>query len=889
MDDFHKTLAVDAATIDELLSDEFEPLRGGKSDAERAGTRLGAWCKASASGDWSLFERRLARDGLGFREALTRFAAVRRRASVPVPAWVADATWIDAALQSTGPPAACAPAGGPVAFQDALQPIVDRACAKFLKAGGEAVTILDEAALSCLRASLLKDLSDLLAPALYELFAKARAAAQGSADRAARPGRAVYDRFIAEMRNGGFRRLFHEKPVLLRLLAVLARQWIETSCEFVVRLCADAPAIRRILLDADPACRIVAIEDRLSDPHNGGRTVKIIAFNDGAKVVYKPKALQLDVALHALIVRLNGAGAPIDLRAAAVIAREGYGWAAYVAHADCGSRADVPRFFRRSGAWLALLHGLVGTDMHHENIVAVGDHPVPIDLEMMLQPSPVEHRAREAEDQALADAMEQVANSVVAVGLLPAYARSPDKSIVSVGGVEAQRGPKPTLGWEHTNSDGMRPVRVYDSDRAAPNMPRVDGEYAAFGDHVDDFVAGFEAYARFLARQAQADGACRLLDGFAGARVRKVVRPTRFYDMLLRRLKDHRTMTDGVTWSAQADFGARLSDWDDDSDPLWPLQRAERAALTELNVPYFMAPSDGAALHDSNGLRLETAATPGIDRARARLAALDEPTIATESEIIRQTTTMVVRAVRPAPRHADLARMAADPAPRREALIEQADRAADALRRHAIEREGSAAWIGLDWLGDSEVGQLVALGVDLYNGNGGIALFLAAHAAVAACKPSEALAQAALAHVRKTLHRRSAARLGRVIGLGAGTGLGSVIYALSCVADLLRDERYLDDARAAARLVTCARPSTRRALQRTAADHELSRRRHHRPRPQRRGVAVRLRAPAARDDGAGRAGDRRRRRLDRWGNGHAAGASAGPADSPRDPREWPPR
>ena len=75
--------------------------------------------------------------------------------------------------------------------------------------------------------------------------------------------------------------------------------------------------------------------------------------------------------------------------------------------------------------------------------------------------------------------------------------------------------------------------------------------------------------------------------------VRKVIRPTRFYYMLLQRLKNHRTMDDGVSWSAQADFIARLADWEKDSDPLWPLQRAERSALLALNVPHFVSPSDG--------------------------------------------------------------------------------------------------------------------------------------------------------------------------------------------------------------------------------------------------------------------------------------------------------
>ena len=64
MDAFEERLIVGAATIDELLSADFETLPGQKGDADLAARRLAAWCRSCASGDWSLFERRLIRDGL---------------------------------------------------------------------------------------------------------------------------------------------------------------------------------------------------------------------------------------------------------------------------------------------------------------------------------------------------------------------------------------------------------------------------------------------------------------------------------------------------------------------------------------------------------------------------------------------------------------------------------------------------------------------------------------------------------------------------------------------------------------------------------------------------------------------------------------------------------
>jgi lantibiotic modifying enzyme len=88
----------------------------------------------------------------------------------------------------------------------------------------------------------------------------------------------------------------------------------------------------------------------------------------------------------------------------------------------------------------------------------------------------------------------------------------------------------------------------------------------------------------------------------------------------------------------------------------------------------------------------------------------------------------------------------------------------------------------------------------LYNGAGGIALFLAAHAMVARSTASADLALAAVAHVRRNLKGRNAARLARSLGTGGAAGLGSVVYALSVMAKCLGDDSLRADAQAAAEL-----------------------------------------------------------------------------------------
>jgi type 2 lantibiotic biosynthesis protein LanM len=611
MDPFHEHLIVRAATIDELLSHDFETLPGQKGDAGTAAQRLAAWCRACASGDWSLFNRRLERDALTIEQVLARFATARRKVSVPPPSWIGDAVWIEAALQiaaANAGPAALRGQAEPHAFEHLLAPVLEEADRR-LSASVDATALehLTDSARGCLRALLLADLSGLFAAPLYERFARARKAAETPTDAASQPPRdsatVRYQKFVTDMRAGGFRRLFEEKPVLLRLAATIIRQWIEASAELLACLDADLPTIRRDILGQDDGSRVVAIEGNLSDPHNGGRSVRILRFEDGARVVYKPKDLRLDVAWHGLVERLNRDGAPIELKAVRVVARDGYGWTEFITHAGCGAADGCGRFFRRAGAWLALFHCFAGSDMHQENVIAAADHPVPIDLETLLQAAAEEQRAQEPVGEAFAAALEIIANSVVSIGLLPTFAKTPENMVFAIGGMAPDWASRMKLTWSNINSDAMRPVKSKETGDAIPNLPHVDGRYAQLGDHVEDVIAGFADYASFLLRQSRDEHQGGLFDGFSGFPVRRIVRPTRFYYMLLQRLKDHRSMGDGVAWSAQADFLARLSEWESNSDPLWPLQRAERMALLDLNVPYFVSPSDAAQLRRA-GYRL---------------------------------------------------------------------------------------------------------------------------------------------------------------------------------------------------------------------------------------------------------------------------------------------
>ena len=241
-----------------------------------------------------------------------------------------------------------------------------------------------------------------------------------------------------------------------------------------------------------------------------------------------------------------------------------------------------------------------------------------------------------------------------------------------------------------------------------------------------------------------------------------------------------------------------MADWDKESDPLWGLHRAERSALVELNVPHFTTTSDGHALRDAEGTSIDIEVAPGLERAHARLRGLTDDEIAWQVEVIRQNTDLL----RQRSAAGDIGPLASVDQHTDAEFLAEADKLAAMLGRLAVRSATSAAWIGLDWLGDSEVSQLVVLGPDLYNGNCGIAVFLAAHAAMTGDEASVALARDAVAGLRSNLVGRNTARMARSLGIGGGLGLGSIVYGLAVIGALLQDDSILDDAHRCSELIT---------------------------------------------------------------------------------------
>ena len=801
-------LFVNAATIDELLKPTYQAQTGQKDSTDRAALRLAAWCRSASSGDWGLFFKRISRDNLSIDQVLTRFADIGHSSEAPKPTWLVDAQWTFQALTSDLGNDQLFLVDGvkPLPFEKLFYALVARAEVNVInKTDPQALALFNDSARLDLRIGLLKLLTDLYAPLLYSKFVailKKHSSDGKLPASSGMEGTDQVDRLIEDLKTNELAALFTEKPVLLRLTATIVRQWIDTTIELFTRLHADITEIRTFITHSAPSIKVQAIGGDLSDPHNFGHSVQILTFEDRTKLVYKPKDLRLDVAWCDLIILFNSSSPPLDLKPVQTIACHEYGWTEFIEHTSCNAAQDIELFYRRSGAWLAIFHLFASSDMHFENIIAHGAHPVPIDLEMILQASTPEAEQATPETAALVEANHTVVNSVLMVGMLPSYAKSPNNKIFDASGLNAVKSSTPVGVWKNANTDGMRWMQVPTDSTETPNIPHIKGQYAQLGDYLPAFIEGFEQYSHFLLKQRDAIGVSTLLRPFKNLPVRKVIRNTRFYYMLLQRLKDHRNMSDGVTWSAQAEFLSRLANWDTKDDLLWPLQEAERIALVNLNVPHFVSPSDEDLVSAITGHHTQTGSPSGLERAAERFSQWSALEIESQVQIIKVSTSFVPRSDSDIEDKYLFKRKfkQAGPSLDQTTLEIEAARIAATIQQHGTIKDKSAAWVGLDWLGDSEVGQLVTLGADLYNGSSGVALFLAAHARYANDPFSRELALKALSATRLQIVQPSAPRWARGLGIGGASGLGSIVYALTVISELLAEPSLLQDALAVSNL-----------------------------------------------------------------------------------------
>lgn len=354
---------------------------------------------------------------------------------------------------------------------------------------------------------------------LLELHAAARAGELTATTDAAR-----FSQFVERSLRPEFaEHLDRRYPPLLRRLRRAVDQQRGAIEALVMRFIADRDALALLL--GRPAGCLTGLSLGQGDLHAGGHTVARLTFEGGA-VMYKPRSLRIDAALDSFLASVFGED-PVRVRVPAVIDRGDYGWAAFAAHRYCTGEEELKTFYGGLGHWLAVLRLLGGTDIHLENLIAVGPVPVIIDVESLFEithaPTPSPY------GQAYDSALMLIRNSVLRTGIVPF--RTPGLGVegldLSAAGALPDQQPQvraPVIVGEGTTQARLKVVDV--DVEVAQNHPSARPEVSLYWDQISEGFLGATARLRMLDEDGRLEA---LLATFEGCRVRDIRRATKAY------------------------------------------------------------------------------------------------------------------------------------------------------------------------------------------------------------------------------------------------------------------------------------------------------------------------------------------------------------------------
>ena len=769
------------------------------------------WCAGGEN--HGALSRRLRWEGLELSAVRDHLAAGIEPSCRQQPAWIRTLyRIIEAGSRARSAGAVLSDSQEPIPFEHFLLPAVVVARAMLRKRcylDGTSPLLSNDAKLVQQR-NLLKQLATLAAPTLMFEFERQQSFGTTLLQRLGHQERGEtnapddrYRKFIDHLLRDGGLSLFETYPVLGRMVATSVMTWIECNAELLQRLSADAAELSRRFADGQALGQVATLKTSLSDPHRGGRTVAVLGFTSGLRLVYKPKDLSLEQAFQHLLRWCNEHLQDLPLKLTTVFERADYGWVEFVEHEPCPNAVAVQRFYRRSGMLLCLLHALRATDCHCENLIARGEHLVLVDVETLMHPetqSIEESRPRQAPPES---AQLLLFNSVLRTSMLPAWRFSADRKFAydfsGLAGCHPEDAVRQKPVWRDINTDRMGLHSTPANQAPCGNIPMLDGVALSPNDHVPDICLGFERMYRLLLTQKPALlGTASPLNMLRDRRVRFLFRETQLYADVLKRLRSPQHLRCGIAFSVELDQLSRAFLVADDKPEFWPILRAESHALERLDVPLFMTNTSSGGLQLDSG---QTLPIRGISRGRddvlAQMRAFSAADLTLQIRIIQSSLHMRVAhevSSGDVQSHDAGDMMSAQP----QQLITAAGAIADELQSLAIaDADGSVNWLGTSYSAESNRYQLTALGDNFYEGRGGVALFLAALHKTTGDVSSRRLALGALQPLRfriRSLSTVAGARWARAVGIGGGSGLGSMVYALVKVGELLGDETLLDDA-----------------------------------------------------------------------------------------------
>lgn len=523
-----------------------------------------------------------------------------------------------------------------------------------------------------------------------------------------------------------FMELLNAYPALLRLLIDILENAVQFYAEIIENYQKDEHAIHNVF--GCNTSEFLQLTVGGSDSHMHGKSVAVITYADGRKLVYKPHSIEAEYRyqdfLHWLGEKTN-----IQMKTYRILDQGKYGWEEYVEHVPCIFEDELKEYYKRLGLIICANYMLNVHDVHNENIIASGAFPIVIDAETLLKNNePFNHHS-------IAEVtLNQIRGTVMAQGILPQhFKRKSGHQSIDLSGMSNDVGkeyPRKVPVLFHPKRSDMKCVYDYPKEVSKQNLPLLNTDVKRPIYYVDYILEGFEQTYRFVLENK--DVIRDKYNIFKDMCIRHLRRDTQIYAMLL-------------TTSKHPDF---LGDCAHRQMILMTLYKnrnlsslEERAAVEEEilqmlynDIPMFSYNSCGKDLFSGYGNCIKDYFE------RSAIELIEEKLKNMDRHDLSQQKLYIVLSVASTE---DIGDVKAKEEKKQEikqllgkemlislkeqSILQQCKSIVKKLEKSAIynEDKDKVGWIGVSLMGIEEIQWNVApLNYDLYSGIGGIAIFL---------------------------------------------------------------------------------------------------------------------------------------------------------------------
>lgn len=312
--------------------------------------------------------------------------------------------------------------------------------------------------------------------------------------------------------------------ILDKLLCIKTRDLLQESNEIVSHYINDYKKLCN-LFGCDIG-KLVNINFSQGDLHCG-RTVSIVE-TEKIKIVYKPRnSLPEQLLKELMCLSLKYIRRELSFRYPLFYGGSDYIWQEYIEYKTCVSMQQIKDFYYKSGMYLAIFYVLGSTDLHYENLVSCGEHPMFIDLETLINGS--------FNDDSYIQHFRDLNSSVLKTAMLPIIDKSSTFDInmsALFTGNKASKTMYGTVLIEDDENDWVF-LNVPYSAQTVSNIATLNNKLIKPDLVIKDLISGFRDVSSVMINNKKIFMSVFNNEKYKKMEIRQLLRPTRVYSKFL--------------------------------------------------------------------------------------------------------------------------------------------------------------------------------------------------------------------------------------------------------------------------------------------------------------------------------------------------------------------